>query len=319
MAPLPFGNIYAPQWMGVSPGLAGYDDREHDLDLPAVTVPPATITAPQPLALDSDADFLVRDIEFSLLPIDGGNFSQVGPLDIRVRIRDGNGRLFTSDFIPIVDLIGPLCPVWPLERGSVLNIEYQNIHATRTAQVLLVLKGYKRVACAGRPAPIASDYVPMYRRYAAAVQGKELDDFEYPFTFTSPGATPGQDLLRIPIQTDNDADFLWRGLVGDWQIATNDVVTVGLVWLQFWDPHNTPLSNTLPVPWGSLNAGMPRENILSNSGGRMAPQYPEIFVPRGGVIELTMSFGFSSPAVLLTLRGSMRGVKVYDAKGSARR
>lgn len=320
---LPFGNIYAPQWMGISPGLAGYDDRETDVSLPAptagfsplaVSVPPNTITTPQILKLDSDADYLVRDIEFGILPGEEGE--EPGPLDIRVRIRDGKGRLFTSDFIPIVDLMGPLVPVWPMERGSVLYVEYQNIGLSVTAQVVMVLKAWKRVSCPGRPAPIAPDYVPLYRRYAAAVQGKELEDFEYPFTFTSTAGV-SSDLLRIPIQTDNDADYLWRGLVGDWDVATNDNTPVGSAWVTFWDPLNAPLSQIgLTVPWGSQNAGMPRENIFSNSGGRMAPQYPEIFIPRGGVIEITISFNAATPA--LVLRGSLRGVKLYDAKGSAR-
>lgn len=315
---LPFGNIYAPQWMGVSPGLAGYDDREHDVDLPAVTVDGGTTTTPQPLSIDADADFLVRDIEFTVLT-NNDDTGQPGPLDIRVRIRDGNGRLFTSDFMPIVDLTGPTCPVWPLEKGCVLYIEYQNIGAV-DSQVVMVLKGWKRVPCPGRPAPVSSDYSPMYKRYAAAVQSKELEDFEYPFTFSNQTGAP-QDQLRIPIQTDNDADFLWRGLVGDWNIETNDEVPVGACWVTFWDPHNSPLSVFgLTVPWGSMNAGQPRENVFSNGGGRLAPHYPEIFVPRGGVIELTMSFAAAAAAATIAfpiLLGSLRGVKVYDAKGSA--
>jgi hypothetical protein len=325
---IPWGNIYAPQWMGISPGLAGYDDRESDISLPlptagsptnGVLVPAASITAPQPLKLDSDADYLVRDIEFALIPPDTddaglfGNY--VGPLDIRVRIRDGNGRLFTSDFVPVVDLMGPLCPVWPLERGAVIYVEYQNTNPTIDALMVMVLKAWKRVSCPGRPAPVASDYTPMYRRYAQHVTGKELEDFEYPFEFTS-SVGVATDLLRIPIQTDNDADFLWRGLVGDWITSNNDNEPVGLAWVVFWDPHNTPLS-VYPqiVPWGSQNAGQPRENVFSNSGGRMAPHFPEIFIPRGGVVELTISFGANTPASIL--RGSLRGVKLYDAKGTA--
>jgi len=316
MQKLPWGNIYAPQWMGVSPGLAGYDDREHDVDLPAVTVDAATITQPQPLAIDSDADFLVRDIEFTVLP-NNDDTGQPGPLDIRVRIRDGNGRLFTSDFMPIVDLCGPMCPIWPVEKGAVLYVEYQNI-GTVDSQVLMVLKGYKRVPCPGRPAPMHSDYVPLYKRYAAAVQNRDLEDFEYPFQFANTTGSP-QDQLRIPIQTDNDADFLWRGLAGDWNQLTVDEIPIG-TWVTFWDPHNTPLSQFgLTVPWGSQNAGMPQENIFSNGGARMAPQYPEIFVPRGGVIELTMSFPALNPVTGTApiLRGSLRGVKLYDSKGSA--
>jgi hypothetical protein len=313
-AALPFGNIYAPRWMGVWPGIAGFEDREFDLDLPMITVPAASVTAPQSLAVDADADFLVRDIEFAIQPINTDIGHQIGPLDLRIRIRDGNGRLFTSDFVPIVDITGPLLPVWPIERGAVLYIEYQNISVTTAGTVQLVLKGFKRKACPGRPAPLASAYVPMFRRYSAGFQGREPEDFEYPFELTSTGAT-AFDLLRIPIQTDNDADFLWRGLTGDWVIATNDTNPVGLAWLTFWDPHNRPLTEIgLTVPWGSQNAGMPRESVLSNSGGRLAPQYPEIFIPRGGVIELTISFGMSTTPIEVI--GSLRGLKLYDAKGA---
>jgi hypothetical protein len=312
-APLPFGNIYAPQWMGVWPGVAGFEDREFDLDLPMTTVDAASQTAPQALAVDDDADFLIREIEFALQPVIADGGTQIGPLDLRIRIRDGNGRLFTSDFVPIVDLTGPVLPVWPVERGAVLYIEYQNISVTTPGTVQLVLKGIKRKACPGRPAPVASAYVPMARRYSAGFQGREPESFAYPFNFTSAG-TSAFDLLRIPIQTDNDADFLWRGLTGDWEIATNDTDPVGLAWLTFWDPHNRPLTKIgLTVPWGSQNAGMPRENTLSNSGGRLAAQFPEIFIPRGGVVELTVSFGTSTAAIEVI--GMLRGMKLYDSKG----
>jgi hypothetical protein len=313
VAALPIGNIYAPPWMCLSPGIANYDDVEFDIDLPSVTVAANSIqlgtpTNFQTLTLDADYDFLCREIQFVVFP----PAVSVQPSDLRVRIRDAFGRLVTSDFVQVQNLNGVLPFIWGLKLGGVLTFDFQNVNAAHAISVQTVLKGWKRKSCPGKPA-LVSPYVPMYKRYSVPIdQGVKLEDFEYYFTFT---ATAAIDRLRIPLQTDQDADFLWRAQQGDWNTSSNDVAVVGSVGLLFYDPTETPISggpnpekgtNGLINPWGSFNVGQFRESILSSGGGNAAPMYPEILIKAGGVVSVDLSFG--GPA---TVRFSLRGMKIY--------
>lgn len=294
--------MYAPPWCGFSPVLRGVRDLDYDLDLPPVVVPSLKVVRGLALPVDVDADYLVREIQFLVVAVSG---SAPAPSDLRVRIRDGDGRLMTSDFMPILDLNGPLVPPWPLRRGSVLLIDFQNLNAAAesSATVWMLLKGWKRKLCPDDPLEIASPYTAMYRRYVQADHQNDLEEFEYPFTFVEAAG----EIYKTPLQTDNDAGFLWRGLTGDWNCSNNDAQTVGDVALTFYDADGVQLNQRgLIVPWGSPNAGEPRESVLGNGGGRPAPLFPEIFIPRGGVLLLDLSFGSAQ-----TVRFSLRGVKVY--------
>jgi hypothetical protein len=301
----PFGNIYAPPWLGFSPVLKGIRDQEYDLPLPPVAVPSGAppsggFSRGNQLPVDADSDFLVRELQFVVVA--AGEVSPA-PGSLRVRIRDGDGRLFTSDFVPILDIIGPLVPAWPLRRGAVLIVDYQNLGSS-SATVVMLLKGWKRKLCPGDPLELAAPYTPMYRRFLEPDADNDLEEFAYPFTFTQPGAG---DLLKQPLQTDNDADFLWRGLTGDWNTSNNDVATVGNVGLTFYDVDGVPVVQApLQNSWGAKTCGGFRETILANGGGRPSPQWPEILIPRGGLLQLDLSFGAAG-----TVRFSLRGMKVY--------
>jgi hypothetical protein len=306
-SPFPqFGNMMAPPWCGFSPVLRGVRDVEFELDLPPVTIAGGTVggvySRGNQLPVDADADFLVREIQFVIV---GASGSAPLPSDLRVRIKDGDGRLMTSDFVPILDINGPLVPPWPLRRGAVLIIDFLNLQAAAESSttVWMLLKGWKRKLCPDDPLEIASPYTPMYSRYLQPDGVNDLEEFEYPFTFTSGLG----DILKTPLQTDNDADFLWRGITGDWNTANNDVQAVGDVALTFYDVDGVPiLQRPLQVPWGSTYAGELRESVIGNGGGRPAPFFPEIFIPRGGVVQLDLSFGSAQ-----TVRFSLRGLKVY--------
>ena len=299
----PFGNMYAPPWYGFSPILKGIRDMEYDLDLPPVTVAAGGFSRNNQLPVDNDADYLVRELQFVVVSATG---TAPAPSDIRVRIRDGDGRLFTSDFVPILDINGPLVPAWPLQRGCVLLIDYQNVSTApeSSATVWLLLKGWKRKLCPDDPTEAASPYIPMSQRFTQPDPANDIEDFEYPFEFTSAGV---EDRLKLPLQTDNDADFLWRGITGDWNTGSNDVATTGNVGLTFYDVWGVPLVQApIQNPWGSMRSGGFRETILGNGGGRPAPFFPEILIPRGGVVQLDISFGAAS-----VVRFSLRGMKVY--------
>ena len=116
-SPFPqFGNILAPAWFGFSPVLKGLRDLDYDLDLPPVLVPGGAAPSGgfargNALPVDSDADFLVRELQFTVTT---SAVTQPTPANIRVRIRDGDGRL-----------------LWPLTdraRGRVVWLEDRVCH-----------------------------------------------------------------------------------------------------------------------------------------------------------------------------------------------
>lgn len=305
-----YGNPYAPAWMGVSPVIKGIRDREYDLDLPPVAVPSNSFVLNNSFVMDGDTDYLVREFQFLVtsVTIDGEPAAGTAlSSDIRVRIRDGRGRLFTTDYIPIADLNGALCPCWPIPRGSVLIIDYQNFNQTpgQVANVWMCLKGWKRFQCQNDQQELNPPYTPMYRMYPKPQVGQEFEDFEYPFTFVSTGAS---DLLKIPLQTDNDADFWWCGITGDWNTANNNVAVVGNVGVTLYDAVGLPMSKDgLINPWASTLGALFRESLLSSGGARPTPFYPAIFIPRGGVVQVDISFGAAA-----TLNFSLRGKKIYQ-------
>jgi hypothetical protein len=313
-----FGNIYAPPWVGFSPLLPGFCDTEFDNAVPNIpgtsifvahggAIQIGTLQNSQQLFISSDADEVVREIQIiPLPPITAG--AAVNPSDLRVRLRDGDGKLITSDFMYAVDLCGPLCPGLSLRRGTVVLIDLVNMNAAIDLNVQLIFKTVKRTACEPTAQPMVPAYCPLYRRYSKPRAGEEFHDSEYFFEFTTTGA---RDFFRIPLLVDNDADFLWRGLTGDLNVPSNTISPVGNVALTFYDPNGTQLvkvpTGGLLTPWNSPIAGMFRECLLSNGGGRPAPQWPEIRIPAGGGLDADLSFGAAA-----TLRFSLRGVKVYQ-------
>jgi len=294
--------------MGFTPVLKGIRDAEWDVDLPAVAIPANSFAIAagnnpsQLLLIDSNADFLCREIQFFIVPTPGT--AGALPSDMRVRIRDGEGRLFTSDYIPIVDLNGPFTPPWPLRRGSVVYFDYQNINVSITLTVWAVLRGWKRDVCAGDTTELKPPYTPMYELYPKPKTDEEFEDFEYPqqFIFTGPTFQP-----KYPLITNNDADFWWCGLTGDWNTANNDVATVGSVQLTFYDSVGLPmLQYPLQSSWSTTAGGLFRESIFSSGGGRPQPHFPAVFIPRGSATLVDISVGQAC-----TLRFSQRGYKVY--------
>lgn len=301
-----FGNLMAPPWAPFSPQVPGFRDEEYDIDLPAVTITAGATSSGNQLPIDADADYFIRELWFIVLP--GG--SAVEPSDLRVRIRDGDGHMFTNDYCYANDLNGPLCPPWPVRAGAVLLVDYQSHNGSdHSITVQLVVRAYKRRICANVAQALPSSYKPMRDQYPPPGPGEVHKDFAYPVAYDNYNVAPDPStLLKFPIQMDNDADFLWRGLCGQWSnLNTLDTPTFGNVSLTFYDANNQPFSAlNLPEPWGGVY-GEQRESILTN-GGRITPQFPQVLVPRGGVILVDVAFG----TVLNRLRFALRGVKVYS-------
>jgi hypothetical protein len=307
----PFRNALAPPYFGVTPLVAGVTDIEWDLNIGPLVIPAAstvlgTSTNGQQLQLDGDYDYIIREFQF----VDPQpSVADVNPQDWRVRIRDADGRMLTSDFVYALDLNGPLAIPWPQRRGGVITFDFMNQNATNELnQIQVVLRGIKRAPCPGQQAT-KSDYIPLRYRLGPAAKDAlkgaafELEDFEYFFTFSSTGAT---NLYKLPLQTDNDADFLWRGLAGPWNLP--GASQVGNVALCFYDPNGTRLGQFPFQPaWQNTPvAGTLRECVLSNGGGGPSPVWPEIYIPRGGAPQVDISFAEAE-----TVSFSLRGQKIY--------
>lgn len=299
-------NLYAPPGPRLSPQFPGFRDEQWDLDLPAVTVAANSFNSQNILAFDGDADYFIRELWFIVLPT---TLAAVQPQDLRVRIRDGDGQLFTSDFCYAQDLNGAYTPPWPIRRGATVTIDYQNVNANTAINVQLVVKGFKRFPCPNVPSVLKPVYVPQRRQYLAEPAGKRYRDFLYPVSFDNSTQT---DYLRFPIQTDNDADFSWRATIGSWGTRNNFLTTVGNVALTFYDTMGTALCQlNVLTPWNNHNAGAMRESMISNGGGRGAVHFPEVIIPRGGIIQVDVSFVGLAPFCCVMF--ALRGFKIYDA------
>lgn len=121
---------------------------------------------------------------------------------------------------------------------------------------------------------------------------------------------PNQVWSRFTLPTESDADFLWRGTCGMIMQTGGPVAAPQQFFLTFYDPNQIPLANTIQRPGQTpVTTGPACELVLSNGGGRMSPQFPEVFVPRSGVLQADLALLVPSDA---TVQFSLRGVKVYN-------
>jgi hypothetical protein len=125
--------------------------------------------------------------------------------------------------------------------------------------------------------------------------------------------SPNNIFAKFALPTDNDADFLWRGTTGMIMSASGPIAQVPDAWfLLFYDIDQIPLANTVPHPGiNPTPSGPSAEMVISSGGGRMAPHWPEILIPRGRPILVDILL--QTPATgLSSVQFSLRGFKVYD-------
>lgn len=326
LSPWQSGNLFAPAWQGVTPLLKGWCDVDFDFTPIQVAVAPGSFALKNQLPVDTDADYLSREI--FVAPIAGTTGDPitgiVNPSDLKIRITDGDGNAITSDWITANDLNGPVGPVpLPLRKGSIPLIDFWN-QGTGTLIVQCGVKGFKRFKCSNEQGVIPPFY-PASLRYCKPWRGVRFEDYEYPFAFsngTSPfyppwvtnlqPSSPNSVFQKFPLPIDNDADFLWRGLTG--MIMTQGPSPVAQLpnefMLLFYDNEQVPLARAVPrFGFTPAIAGPPAELVLSNGGGRMAPFFSEIFIPRGSNVYCDVVLQTNPGEVAMF---SLRGVKVYD-------
>jgi hypothetical protein len=330
------GNLYAPTWAGIYPQLPGYCDVDFDYAMGnqgdfffTVTLGPSgsgtEFALQQPCNIDTDADYLAREMYISPLP--GSTPGESGVINaqaLKVRIRDGDGNAITSDWVTANDLCGPLGPcALPFRKGGNVTIDLWN-QSDGTVIVACGFKGWKRFPCfdtQGALPPV----IPQRYRFCKEWPGVRFEEYEYFFEFAN-GAnafyppwvsnlqpqSPNQIFQKFALPTDNDADFLWRGITGMILTADGPVAAIPDAWfLLFYGLDQTPLANVVNIPGiVPTPSGPSAEMVISNGGGRMNPHWPEILIPRGMPVQVDILL--QTPATgLSSVQFSLRGFKVY--------
>jgi hypothetical protein len=284
-------NVFAPEWMGFTPPVSGVSDIETDLILPMTLTSGQVLSGSNALQLpiDSDADALLREIRYVFVGANPGALLT----DMRVRLRDGDGNLVTSDYIYAADLAGSVGPVLGLRKGSVLLFELQNVGAA-TINAQFILKCIKRIQ---GPAVkvLASPYTPLYKQYSTPPPGYHDEGYSYYYEIPLTLALPAR---RVPLQTDNDAPFFWRATAGDGSTFFANVTLYG--------PSDVALQSRVMGVEAPIT---PYENLFPGFGAQ-APNYPEIEIPVGGVVLIDAVLFPGGPATG-TLKLELRGVKRY--------
>jgi hypothetical protein len=312
-------NMYAPKWASITPQLPGWCDVEFDFNPVTITLAPGAQSLKNILKVDQDADYLTREI--IALPI--GGEGTINPQDLKFRLIDGDGQYITSDWVTLNDINGPVGPaVLPLRRGSEPYVDVWNQSANASAVVMIGFKGFKRSPCTTRQADIPA-FTPQSKRFCKPWDSRIwFEEYEYFFEFVNgvlatapPWAmnlqpqTPNGVFQKLPLRTDHDASFLWRGVSGMIMSKGGPAPIPGEWFLRFYDCGEVPLATEIKRP-GLLPAiaGPDATMVLSNGGGRMSPHWPEVYIPRGGVVSVDIAL--LTPATV-SVQFSLRGVKVY--------
>ncbi len=326
------GNMYAPRWAGVTPQLPGFCDVDFDYSLGnagdffvTVSLGPGVISLKNPVAIDTDADYLAREIYVAPLPGSTlGVSAHINPQDLKIRVRDADGQAITSDWVTANDLCGPLGPSpLPFAKGGLVLIDLWN-QGDGTLLVQMGFKGWKRFPCSETQDPIPA-FIPQSRRFCVEQPGQRFEDYEYFYEFANGSNTlyppwvtnlqpqsPGQIFARLSLQTEQDADFLWRGTTGMIMQHGGPISQVpDQFFLTFYDRDQIALQNQVPHPGITPTpSGPSAEMLISNGGGRMSPHWPEVFIPRGAPVLVDILL--KTPATGLSrVQVSLRGVKVY--------
>ena len=314
------GNMYAPKWAGFTPQLPGWCDVEFDFDPITVTIAPGIQSLKNQLQVDNDADYLAREIFAQPIV---GTTGTLNPQDLKFRLVDGDGQFITSDWVTLNDINGPVGPaVLPFRKGSQPYVDIWNQSASSTAVVIIGFKGWKRVKCDTKQGDIP-EFRPQSRRFCKPWHPAIwFEEYEYFFEFVNgtlatapPWAvnlqpqTPNNVFQQFALRTDDDASFLWRGCSGMIMSKGGPAPIPGEWFLTFYDNAIVPLARQIPRVGLMPNiAGPGAEMVLSNGGGRMAPHWPEIYIPRGAVVSVDNAL--LTPATV-SVQFSLRGVKVY--------
>jgi hypothetical protein len=283
-----WGNVLAPQWMGLTPLMRDVADLEADLAVPISIAAGVTLdgTTALVLPIDDDADVLCRELQWIFIGPNPG----VVLSDLRFRLHDWDGSLITLEFCDMMDLVGTVGPPLYLQKGTQIIIDVMNVGvATITGQ--LIFKCVKRLPCLN-PDPIVQPFTPMYRRYSTAPAGYHDEPYRLYYEITVPAGPP---VLQLPLPNEKDGSFVWRGISGN-GAALSTVI-------RLYDPGNVPLFDTR-VPYAPATSRRP---------GAAAVIWPEIEIPLGGVIYGDFAL---APTVVgtQTVKLCLRGVKrIKDA------
>lgn len=324
------GDMYAPTWAGLYKQIPGYCDVDFDYPCGAeglptsITLQPGQTSLKNPVAIDSDADYLAREIYVA--PIGGstvGDSSEINPQDLKIRITDGDGNAITSDWCTANDLCQGVGPVpLPLRKGTVVFVDLWN-QGDGVLVVQMGFKGWKRFPCSDKQAEV-NPFLTQRAAFCKPWPGVRFEDYEYFWEFSNGASalfppwvsnlqptSPNGEFRQFTLALDQDAGFLWRGTTGMIMRTGGPVPQAPeQFFITFYDNALVPLAKLVPragaVP---QTPGPGCELVLSDGGGRMAPHFPEIWIPAGGTLAVDVTLQIPEG---VTVSFSLRGVKVYD-------
>jgi hypothetical protein len=94
------------------------------------------------IALDKDADFILRQIEADAFQLGQPPGAGLGAY----RLRDGFGNALSDDLILPTDVYGPIFTELWLPGGSRVFLDFDNTQNAFSTQVAIILRGCKRFA-----------------------------------------------------------------------------------------------------------------------------------------------------------------------------
>lgn len=141
--PISTTNPLVPRWRldssNPSETPAGFRDQFFQYSM-NFTVPANVLAQALFIALDRDADFILRQIE----PDAFQTGVEPGALLGAYRLRDGFGNALSDDLLSLTDVYGPIFTELWLPGGSRVFLDFDNTQQAFSTQVAVILRGCKR-------------------------------------------------------------------------------------------------------------------------------------------------------------------------------
>jgi hypothetical protein len=267
-------------------------ERHQDYILSIPSLAPGASVLANPLVLDQDAPFLLRQRGIHVVPVAPGR-SQVDALELSFRYKNATGDYLAdapiqtpTDFQMAFGQNGlyrPVYPQQPYPPGGVIETDLINNSGDTLTNTQLIFRGVKLF-------PDGSLSAPTYPRNC------ECRDFTYqtgkgtntdPAIVLNPSGN-GSQLYQVPLSILNDADFVLRGLqAGNWDESGDGGLysTAGYteLYVQLFDAQLKPYSNMpIHINWLFGNAGGQTGAGQFTALGNATPGllFPEIYIPR---------------------------------------
>lgn len=250
-------------------------ERHQDYTLPITEMVNGAILSPLQIGTDTDAPFVLRAVGGYYITDAGGIGEAVAnlPALLRVRIGDSDNNWLQTGRVPglVAQTVGtdyiPLRRHVAYPARGVIRVQVENVSGGTLNGIVLVFRGVKLFPGSGVSAPV---YAPTYP--ACYTQ----ETFQYTVNFD---LAAGTQQLDVPININDDADFVWRGTLieTDATIASNSAQVLE-VRVKDWTQKYYSGDGT----GGGIGAWIRAPRLFAETT-TYAPGlwYPELYIPRG--------------------------------------